>query len=403
MPVFSRLHGVLALAAVSLVACSSSTGPAPFDGAYGSGVSETVYDVPEEMTRNEGTAPETTEYPHLVTPDLAVCPTGSRFDEVGGLCVVGTQAIGPFPQGMIAECQKLGGGAQCATDKWALDLARRARGDGLCPTGTDVDFESGLCTDDTYAYGPFDLTIIKECRLTGGGAKCDQIRFDKWFAPLVSAEAAKDTEGGTDFKAVPAKLDEKCGSNSKLFNYYKSQEGFMSVRRAARAKLRDLGVGTSARPDRNGCATYLSYALKQSGAVPDMPIQPGTEEFRDTLLKKGWKIIRDPAQFQPGDVIISRDRAGVPGHPDHVYMYAGSKDGSAGNGYVIDNQGTQVHERNISAQGSKTRAAYALRAPDAKGGDLLVFGARTWKVVAVLETWQPDATGFCKLGVVLQL
>lgn len=41
--------------------------------------------------------------------------------------------------------------------------------------------------------------------------------------------------------------------------------------------------------------------------------------------------------------------------------------------------------------------------PDAKGGDLLVFGARTWKVVAVLETWQPDATGFCKLGVVLQL
>lgn len=46
--------------------------------------------------------------------------------------------------------------------------------------------------------------------------------------------------------------------------------------------------------------------------------------------------------------------------------------------------------------------------PDAKGGDLLVFpqdrgGApRTWLVVQVLETWTPDAAGWCKVGVVLQ-
>lgn len=47
--------------------------------------------------------------------------------------------------------------------------------------------------------------------------------------------------------------------------------------------------------------------------------------------------------------------------------------------------------------------------PDAKGGDLLVFpGVRdgtpgTWLVFAVMETWAPDGTGFCKLGVVLQV
>lgn len=40
---------------------------------------------------------------------------------------------------------------------------------------------------------------------------------------------------------------------------------------------------------------------------------------------------------------------------------------------------------------------------DAKGGDLLLFANSEWKVCAVLETWTPDATGFCKLGVLKQL
>jgi hypothetical protein len=47
-------------------------------------------------------------------------------------------------------------------------------------------------------------------------------------------------------------------------------------------------------------------------------------------------------------------------------MYAGST--KPGYGEVIDNQGTLLHERNISVAGSHTRAAYALRAPDAKSG-----------------------------------
>jgi hypothetical protein len=46
---------------------------------------------------------------------------------------------------------------------------------------------------------------------------------------------------------------------------------------------------------------------------------------------------------------------------------------------------------------------------DQKGGDLLLFSqdiggaVATWKVVAVLETWTPDALAWCKLGVTLQL
>lgn len=370
--VISRLLVAAAFSFVAvngLAGCSSGVDdPGPLGGSGVGPNGETILDLDPSLLANEGTEPEVGEYMHLVTPDLAVCPLGSAFDEVGGFCVAGGQALGPFAPGLVAECEKLGGGAQCATAKWDLALAQRARGDGLCPAGTNVDLETGLCTDDRYAYGPFDLTIIKECRLNGGGAQCDELRFDKWFAPLLTFEDVSSTTGGATFLAVPSKLNEACGSNAKLFNFYKSQDGFMRVRRAARAKLSDIGASSSKHPDRNGCATYLSYALKQSGAVGDMPIQPGTEEFRDTLLKRGWKVIKDPNQFQPGDVIISRDRKGVPGHPDHVYMYAGSKDGSPGNGYVIDNQGTMIHERNVSASGSKTRAAYALRAPNAKTG-----------------------------------
>jgi hypothetical protein len=47
--------------------------------------------------------------------------------------------------------------------------------------------------------------------------------------------------------------------------------------------------------------------------------------------------------------------------------------------------------------------------PDVKGGDLLEFPQvqggtpQQWLVVAVLETWSPDAAGWCKLGVNLQI
>jgi len=72
------------------------------------------------------------------------------------------------------------------------------------------------------------------------------------------------------------------------------------------------------------------------------------------------------------------------------------------------------HPNFLNVQGVK-RAVYLFGnvqgtvRPDAKGGDLLVFPQnrgglnRTWLVVAVFETWTPDAQGFCKVGVVLQV
>lgn len=72
------------------------------------------------------------------------------------------------------------------------------------------------------------------------------------------------------------------------------------------------------------------------------------------------------------------------------------------------------HEAFVAQQGVK-RVVYlfgnkqGMNRPDAKGGDLLVFpenrgGANVlWLVTHVLETWNPDATGWCSVGVVLQV
>lgn len=67
----------------------------------------------------------------------------------------------------------------------------------------------------------------------------------------------------------------------------------------------------------------------------------------------------------------------------------------------------------ISQQGVK-RVVYffgsieGMNRPTMKGGDLLHFPEtrngpiRIWLVTHVLETWAPDAAGWCKVGVVLQ-
>lgn len=71
------------------------------------------------------------------------------------------------------------------------------------------------------------------------------------------------------------------------------------------------------------------------------------------------------------------------------------------------------HEAFLNMQGVK-RSVYlygnvqGVAKPNVQGGDILQFpenrgGAnRDWLVVVVLETWTPDAAGWCKVGVVLQ-
>lgn len=72
------------------------------------------------------------------------------------------------------------------------------------------------------------------------------------------------------------------------------------------------------------------------------------------------------------------------------------------------------HEAFLNVEGVKRSVtmfsnAQGVVKPDAKGGDILQFpqdrgGAnRNWLVVTVFETWTPDAAGWCRVGVVLQV
>lgn len=71
------------------------------------------------------------------------------------------------------------------------------------------------------------------------------------------------------------------------------------------------------------------------------------------------------------------------------------------------------HEAFLNMQGVK-RSVYlygnvqGVAKPNVQGGDILQFpenrggSNRDWLVVVVLETWTPDAAGWCKVGVILQ-
>jgi hypothetical protein len=117
-------------------------------------------------------------------------------------------------------------------------------------------------------------------------------------------------------------------------------------------------------------------------------------------------------------------------NPDMVGIYRAST------GYTVDGAGNQtptyatdaaidiqvqaltwkdLQHRDMQNIQGVARACYVfgnkqgVARPNVQGGDLLLFPQNvgdansTWLVVAVLETWTPDAAGWCKVGMVLQL
>lgn len=330
---FWKASVVLTLCA-TLLACSSTTDPT-------ANLSGDIDDGPEV----DETADEMAEPAYTGMSLTAVCPSGSAYDDGIGLCVAGDRAFGPFTDAMIAAC-KAQSGEGCDNATWPITQAFKLRGNDICPTGAKIDQTLGVCVEGTKAIGPFDDSLVEDCEKRGGGTACLSLRWDKALVSPMNVVNPTGDESTTtqslDF------LDTNCSAfNQKLFNYYSTRRGFQEV---SRLGVRTLGT------TRNGCATWLSHAIRQTGV--NMPVETNTEGFRDALKARGWREIRDRNALLPGDVIITKDRKGRPGHPDHVYMFAGWQDAGKTTPLAVDNQGF-THPRGPN----KAKIAYGLRAP----------------------------------------
>lgn len=84
------------------------------------------------------------------------------------------------------------------------------------------------------------------------------------------------------------------------------------------------------------CATFVSWVLIEAGYMEPSESRNGAGDVMEHLAKKGWTLITNPAEFQPGDIIAdSIGWSASTGHvaANHVEIYAGDgKSYSAGSG-----------------------------------------------------------------------
>lgn len=137
------------------------------------------------------------------------CPTGYRYDSRLRLCANESDAIGPFPQEMVDNCIKFGGGAACQDDNWQKNFTAKLRGSGDCLTGTRRT-PSGLCSDGTNAYGPFSAAHVEKCQKTGGGRACSSLRWSLSFAEKLLRE---DTPSNRPLAGFKIAIDSGHGGN----------------------------------------------------------------------------------------------------------------------------------------------------------------------------------------------
>jgi hypothetical protein len=130
-----------------------------------------------------------------------VCPTDyvpmGVGKEGGVLCTSGRDAWGPFTRAMVEQCRAWGGGAGCTTERWSLSLARRARGEGVCPLGATLDArDTGYCVEGEDAFGPFPPAYVEACKVAGGGRACTSARWRVDLLRGVIARAGRITAAG---------------------------------------------------------------------------------------------------------------------------------------------------------------------------------------------------------------
>ena len=152
--------------------------------------------------RVDGSQPGVPTPPPVAAPVTFSCPDGAAFESKLGFCADTQNAFGPFPDAMVAECKRLGGGEPCTEtqpvgfaqgkvtmdlSRWSKTFAQGLRGNASCPRGTTSDARfDGLCVEGQGSgglpedvYGPFPPALVSQCQQKGGGTAC---LLQRWSA-----------------------------------------------------------------------------------------------------------------------------------------------------------------------------------------------------------------------------
>jgi hypothetical protein len=201
-PTNSRIFLVPFLASfLSVTSCGTSDAP---------GGNETSSEVPLKLLSTEASddVPGDDQARNFLfgqPADKISCPGDFFYNDKIKLCATSSQALGPFPKGMIQACKDWGGGEACNATVWSLKMAISARGNGACPRGA-YKSSKGLCTDGSDAYGPFFQSHIANCRSKGGGNACGTLKwtnaFAEWSLPASLRDVTQD-RFTSHFPALP--------------------------------------------------------------------------------------------------------------------------------------------------------------------------------------------------------
>jgi len=129
----------------------------------------------------------------LVTAASALyCPEGFSYSASARLCVNAEEALGPFTEAMVADCKRFGGGDSCDNLTWERNFAQNLRGNAECPKGASRTL-GGLCVEGGHAYGPFSQQLVETCQRNSGGQGCLTMRWNRSFAESMAPGEQRST------------------------------------------------------------------------------------------------------------------------------------------------------------------------------------------------------------------
>ena len=146
--------------------------------------------------------------------------------------------------------------------------------------------------------------------------------------------------------------------NKNIYEFYCSQAGYAKVSQEVLNWFAPINDGSATH---NGCAAFLSTALRMSGykAVENTTL---AQALAERLIALGWSRVT-MKNLQMGDIIVTEDAPEWPGYAAHIFMFAGWENQAQAICTAVDNQSVEPYPRNLGL-GPKTPMNYALRCPD---------------------------------------